>query len=102
MRLKELYLYIGFATMVASMVMSAYTILVAPFFGYKMLIDTNHYGEGLIEAVLIILTAPVWFFLLRRMLDDLVRPGDDASLAPSVRPKTFAAARARAAKVARK
>ena len=60
------YLLLGFATLLACALMAAHTVIIAPTTGYAVLIQTNQYGEGAFEAILILCMFPAWLIILRR------------------------------------
>jgi hypothetical protein len=73
MDLRSLYLHFGLATLIASALVCAYTILLAPFQDYSVIVTTNDFGEGLLEAALVLASLPAWFLHARQLLHVLAR-----------------------------
>lgn len=62
------YLVLGIATLVASALMAAQVVIIAPATNYQVLVMTNVFGEGLFEAVLLASMLPSWAILCKRLI----------------------------------
>jgi hypothetical protein len=57
------YLVFSLATLLACTILAAHTVLRAPFHNYTIIITTNDHGEGIPEAIGILVSIPGWLYL---------------------------------------
>lgn len=63
-RFLHYYLLFSLAVFVAAAVMTLYQVMHAPLIGFRYCIDTNHYGEGIIEGLLTAAAIPGMLIIL--------------------------------------
>lgn len=67
------YLVFCYMTLASCAILMAWIVISAPFHGYTITVRTNNIGEGVLEAILLLLSLPGWAFWLHHIIRTLLR-----------------------------